>query len=369
MRPREARCRRKAVRDFNPRIPYGMRRSSSLIITARREFQSTHPVWDATLLPVPTVQELEFQSTHPVWDATGVGGFEHFIPAISIHASRMGCDPPTFPTSYISCDFNPRIPYGMRHVRILFGAYHAHFNPRIPYGMRPETNKLTAQNLIFQSTHPVWDATFQAQPLYADHPISIHASRMGCDLKMLTIVEPSPEFQSTHPVWDATFDDRSLVTLLRFQSTHPVWDATSIAARTRDARLISIHASRMGCDHTLRQVVQIIVISIHASRMGCDIGNSRKPLEIKISIHASRMGCDDTRRQDGRPQVNFNPRIPYGMRLFVGVAVICTCVFQSTHPVWDATRKKTADALTIYFNPRIPYGMRLPSADLIIRES
>ena len=111
----------------------------------------------------------------------------------------------------------------------------------------------------------------------------------------------------------------------------------------------------------------------------------------RISIHASRMGCDDTRRQDGRPQVNFNPRIPYGMRLFVGVAAICTCVFQSTHPVWDATRKKTADALTIYFNPRIPYGMRrqvksvaypkvhfnpripygmrLPSADLIIRES
>ena len=146
-----------------------------------------------------------------------------------------------------------------------------------------------------------------------------------------------------------------------------------------------------GMRHELAHIKRDRRISIHASRMGCDIGNSRKPLEIKISIHASRMGCDDTRRQDGRPQVNFNPRIPYGMRLFVGVAVICTCVFQSTHPVWDATRKKTADALTIYFNPRIPYGMRrqvksvaypkvhfnpripygmrLPSADLIIRES
>ena len=226
MRPREARCRRKAVRDFNPRIPYGMRRSSSLIITARREFQSTHPVWDATLLPVPTVQELEFQSTHPVWDATGVGGFEHFIPAISIHASRMGCDMFVFylgrtmrisiHASRMGCDqdqgsargrrfdFNPRIPYGMRRRRTWPECAFHDFNPRIPYGMRPETNKLTAQNLIFQSTHPVWDATFQAQPLYADHPISIHASRMGCDLKMLTIVEPSPEFQSTHPVWDAT---------------------------------------------------------------------------------------------------------------------------------------------------------------------
>ena len=204
MRPREARCRRKAVRDFNPRIPYGMRRYSVQDDHTVIRFQSTHPVWDATLLPVPTVQELEFQSTHPVWDATGVGGFEHFIPAISIHASRMGCDMFVFylgrtmrisiHASRMGCDQDQGSARGRRF----------DFNPRIPYGMRPETNKLTAQNLIFQSTHPVWDATFQAQPLYADHPISIHASRMGCDLKMLTIVEPSPEFQSTHPVWDAT---------------------------------------------------------------------------------------------------------------------------------------------------------------------
>ena len=78
------------------------------------------------------------------------------------------------------------------------------FNPRIPYGMRRYSVQDDHTVIRFQSTHPVWDATFQAQPLYADHPISIHASRMGCDLKMLTIVEPSPEFQSTHPVWDAT---------------------------------------------------------------------------------------------------------------------------------------------------------------------
>ena len=88
---------------------------------------------------------------------------------------------------------------------------------------------------------------------------------------------------------------------------------------------------------------------------------------------------------------DFNPRIPYGMRRHSPSRRETTSEFQSTHPVWDATRKKTADALTIYFNPRIPYGMRrqvksvaypkvhfnpripygmrLPSADLIIRES
>ena len=34
-------------------------------------------------------------------------------------------------------------------------------------------------------------------------------------------------FQSTHPVWDATIDaNTDAADALQFQSTHPVWDAT-----------------------------------------------------------------------------------------------------------------------------------------------
>ena len=38
------------------------------------------------------------------------------------------------------------------------------------------------------------------------HPtlISIHASRMGCDMAVERNSEYVWEFQSTHPVWDAT---------------------------------------------------------------------------------------------------------------------------------------------------------------------
>ena len=168
--------------DFNPRIPYGMR-----------------------LVCWSQARPVEFISIHASRMGCDLATSAHRTRAgISIHASRMGCDMFVFylgrtmrisiHASRMGCDQDQGSARGRRF----------DFNPRIPYGMRPETNKLTAQNLIFQSTHPVWDATFQAQPLYADHPISIHASRMGCDLKMLTIVEPSPEFQSTHPVWDAT---------------------------------------------------------------------------------------------------------------------------------------------------------------------
>ena len=78
-------------------------------------------------------------------------------------------------------------------------------------------------------------------------------------------------------------------------------------------------------------------ISIHASRMGCDhffYKSANTPKEI--SIHASRMGCDLRRRYRHRAQVDFNPRIPYGMR-------------QDSALTYNPTRD---------FNPRIPYGMR-----------
>ena len=78
-----------------------------------------------------------FQSTHPVWDATDIDRLEDYGRNISIHASRMGCDPASSRTSR-----------GRRY-----------FNPRIPYGMRQSFKNFQTKDLIFQSTHPVWDAT------------------------------------------------------------------------------------------------------------------------------------------------------------------------------------------------------------------
>ena len=78
-------------------------------------------------------------------------------------------------------------------------------------------------------------------------------------------------------------------------------------------------------------------ISIHASRMGCDGIFSVDTHAKTISIHASRMGCDHDRYAIAQHPENFNPRIPYGMRLWPDYC-------QHNRP---------------YFNPRIPYGMRL----------
>ena len=59
------------------------------------------------------------------------------------------------------------------------------FNPRIPYGMRLVSRIYIIKQDLFQSTHPVWDAT--RSPRVGVHLafISIHASRMGCDVAHL----------------------------------------------------------------------------------------------------------------------------------------------------------------------------------------
>ena len=211
---------------FNPRIPYGMRHVKAHPMRWLLLFQSTHPVWDATSQGWSADPRQAFQSTHPVWDATTIRHRCGQCRAISIHASRMGCD-----------------------------ANHM-WNGNRQYA--------------FQSTHPVWDATI-----------------------LETFTAHTSIFQSTHPVWDATLrfsfistvfcnfnpripygmrrdDDPSSELPSVFQSTHPVWDATSWWGTQRQQAKISIHASRMGCDSAVGIVSSVAM--------------------------------------------NFNPRIPYGMR-------------------------------------------------------
>ena len=79
-----------------------------------------------------------------------------------------------------------------------------------------------------------------------------------------------------------------------------------------------------------------------------------------ISIHAPLTGCDCIQLLFLDHQPNFNPRTPYGMRLLQVFNLLMARLFQSTHPLRDATSSSTSKAhLARYFNPRTPYGMRL----------
>ena len=125
---------------------------------------------------------------------------------------------------------------------------------------------------------------------------------------------------------------------LIFQSTHPVWDATRSAIVTTAPLIISIHASRMGCDVAAEPSLGNVLISIHASRMGCDASRSqprrlRQHFNPRIPYGMRLSSCLFRPRRK-----YFNPRIPYGMRRSSYPRSIMLSIFQSTHPVWDATR-------------------------------
>ena len=151
--------RHNAYRNFNPRIPYGMRLEVRIIIAIVRVISIHASRMGCDPSPSQCADSV----------------------CISIHASRMGCDcgrcrlrgfachfNPRIPYGMrrdaldllrLTHDFNPRIPYGMRPTRARTGPHSRYFNPRIPYGMRRASASYEFDSFGFQSTHPVWDAT------------------------------------------------------------------------------------------------------------------------------------------------------------------------------------------------------------------
>ena len=80
---------------------------------------------------------------------------------------------------------------------------------------------------------------------------------------------------------------------------------------------------------------------------------------VEISIHAPLTGCDLMPTYNLPVRCDFNPRTPYGMRPFISFLVFILRVFQSTHPLRDATfHVFIYDLRHVNFNPRTPYGMR-----------
>ncbi len=160
----------------------------------------------------------------------------------------MGCDTLLLIEKLLKPNFNPRTPHGVRRGLIViirpieeFQSTHpawgatcrrflpllrTYFNPRTPHGVRLQEKVKNSTQYRFQSTHPAWGATLLDWRQYLRVPISIHAPRMGCDLRLRCNPRPG---------------------------------------------LISIHAPRMGCDiHRICGAADRLAISIHAPRMGCD---------------------------------------------------------------------------------------------------
>ena len=144
---------------FQSTLPVWGATNAQGTITRADLFQSTLPVWGATLSRLEALEARLFQSTLPVWGATLVSNPHPGQTIISIHAPRVGSD----------------------RCRSAACRWCGNFNPRSPCGERPRHRETTYDDEGFQSTLPVWGATFNWFYWERDGKISIHAPRVGSD--------------------------------------------------------------------------------------------------------------------------------------------------------------------------------------------
>ena len=202
---RTLRSRSPRKANFNPRAPCGARPARKNALEPYKRFQSTRPVWGATLSGLRPVRlQATFQSTRPVWSAT---------PAL-----WHRCRPAAFQST------------------------------RPVWGATTQTERSDDMSDISIHAPRVGrdDHRYSSLDLRC---ISIHAPRVGRDPLFARIASAMPLFQSTRPVWGATWYSRGYPMLPRdFNPRAPCGARPQSYIETLDQMRISIHAPRVGRD-------------------------------------------------------------------------------------------------------------------------
>ena len=172
----------------------------------------------------------------------------------------------------------------------------SHFNPRSPCGER-----------LIAATTEQWEIQ-----------ISIHAPRVGSDKTAGGWTCSNSGFQSTLPVWGATYENKLQELNRKFQSTLPVWGATCIAISAMQSSIFQSTLPVWGATVYWFSYATTPDISIHAPRVGSDALSSNR-LDYKGDFNP-RSPCGERRADTGRHGGNqhFNPRSPCGERRTTG---------------------------------------------------
>mgnify|MGYP000927940492 CR=1 FL=1 len=173
---------------FNPRFPWGKRLENSGIKKDEGNI-SIHASRGGSDRYRYEIYSFDygFQSTLPVGEATGRLREVCKGRGISIHASRGGSDLRTEKSLSIYLHFNPRFPWGKRLPPMPPGQRKITFQSTLPVGEATTSGFLFSRGLsVFQSTLPVGEATAGRGSLSSKLNISIHASRGGSDLSLLS---------------------------------------------------------------------------------------------------------------------------------------------------------------------------------------
>ena len=194
-------------------------------------------------------------------------------------------------------DFNPRSPYGERLGRVDGEIPVSDFNPRSPYGER-----LVRLETEGRCRH-----------------ISIHAPRMGSDLRSTTSQRACRDFNPRSPYGERHRASHRFRRCSYFNPRSPYGERRAAHALPASLAAISIHAPRMGSDS--KSVVYAIPATVFQSTL---------PV----------WGATSRSRQARHTGENFNPRSPYGERHWRHWFWPISLGFQSTLPVWGATAKR-----------------------------
>ena len=240
-----------------------------------------------------------------------------------------------------------------------------YFNPRLPDGRRPLTTRQTIPPTTFQSTPPGWEATHVVCGHFGAIPDFNPRLPDGRRRHASFIPLSSSRFQSTPPGWEATvlfFEDVKRV-LISIHASRMGGDHRVLAIQR--APDISIHASRMGGDLPyIQQLASVLdfnprlpdgrrqqlndatcnAIQFQSTPPGWEATRVSPARLRPKSFQSTPPGWEATRcpSRGQAPNRNFNPRLPDGRRLINTVNQMIVAIFQSTPPGWEATATVSA---------------------------
>ena len=232
------------------------------------------------------------------------------------------------------------------------------FNPRSPWGERHIFVIQIFSGLEFQSTLPVGGATNILSTHKSMLSISIHAPRGGSDAMTMRPWSNAYDFNPRSPWGERRFGGKGTHRLFR----------------------ISIHAPRGGSDEdTLLEMLTFVHFNprspwgerrfLRLGQKGLQLFQSTLPVGgatynlypsssvCKISIHAPRGGSDLQKGASAKGYGYFNPRSPWGERRFGSSFAVPLGIFQSTLPVGGATAALPESGLDqLLFQSTLPVG-------------
>ena len=259
----------------------------------------------------------EFQSTLPMWGATLKQSLIKMLPLISIHAPHVGSDPLQSLCIYIISGISIHAPHvGSDFGFIGFDGGIAYFNPRSPCGERRDVHAGDVGGWVISIHAPHVGSDSAGVFLSAFVAISIHAPHVGSDITPNDKCQSQKVFQSTLPMWGAT------------PERHWVWMLDNI----------SIHAPHVGSDSALPLRPAIDDISIHAPHVGSDTRAARD-MAVTTTFQSTLPMWGATRRTRKRQAGAdvFQSTLPMWGATMVDKNSLVQLKFQSTLPMWGAT--------------------------------